>query len=83
MTRSDLVVVEVIWNDATTHSGSTPFKDAVDLGLPERHTTGYLVAESADRVTVAQSFDPDDGTVDEVTVIPAPWVRRRRTKRRK
>jgi hypothetical protein len=74
--------VEVVWRDATTHTGSTPFREAVDLGLTERHTIGYLVAEHADRVTVAQSFDPDDGTVDEVTVIPAPWVRRQ-TKRRK
>ena len=76
--------VEVVWGDATTHSGQTSLADAAQLGLTERHTTGYLVAETPEKIVVAQSFDPDDATVDEVTVIPAPWVRtRRRGKRRK
>ena len=70
---------------ASVGEGPYTLEAAVQAGtLVERHTTGYLVAETPEKVVVAQSFDPDDATVDEVTVIPAPWVRtRRRGKRRK
>jgi hypothetical protein len=73
--------VEVVWDDATTHKGGFPLRDATSLGLTERHTAGYLVSESPEVVRVAQTYDPKDGTVDDVTVIPAPWVRRRKKRK--
>lgn len=77
--RRKLPLVEVVWLDAVTVAGPVEIADvATGVVLAERHTTGYLIAQTKDAITVAQTFDPDDGEVADVTIIPAPWVIRRR-----
>lgn len=73
--------IVVVWYDTTTHRAGYSRHEAEQLTTTERHTSGFLVNEEADVIRVAQTYDPADDTFDDVTVIPAPWVRSR--KRRK
>lgn len=76
--------VEVVWHDAVTFGEPFKLDEVKDKALLSvRHTMGYLVYQDAERVVIAQTRDPEDDEVDDVTVIPAPWVIRRARKRRK
>lgn len=81
MARRKLPRVEITWRDAVTFGEPFKIDEVAERALlAERHTTGYLVYQDAERVVLAQTLDPEDDEVDDLTVIPAPWIRRRKRK---
>lgn len=73
-----LPLVAVHWTDARSVFDQMTFPEAQALGLVTRVTSGFLVREDGDVVTVAHTLDPagkgEEDAVADVTVIPRGWV---------
>jgi hypothetical protein len=73
-------LVEIIWSDATSNSDSWVHLD--DIATPEQiNTTGFLVKEADDYVTVAASVSTQEetiGTVGNTMTIPKGMIVSRR-----
>ena len=74
-----LPLVIVHWTDARSMFDQMSIEEAASLGLVRRQTSGFLIREDADVVTVAHTLDPAEapGEKDscaDVTVIPRGWV---------
>lgn len=84
-------LVEVEWIDAIERDVSCKLSEVMHArytGLYTRHTTGYLVRQDDEVVSVIREFDPPEPDDDEPTVgkfmnIPAGWVKRITYKTRK
>jgi hypothetical protein len=74
-------LVEVHWLDARTVYETVSLSRAKTIGLRTRVTSGYIVRDDTDVITVAHTFDPaePDDEEDEccdVTVIPKSQVQK-------
>ena len=70
--------VTVHWRDINTHNGGwEAIADARNASLADCQTTGYLIAETDDRVTIAANWGHDDSGNEEInlsTCIPRGCV---------
>lgn len=73
-------LIEVIWNDASSNSESWVHLN--DIAVPEKvNTTGFLVKETDDYITVANSVpvdEADNETVGNTMTIPKGMIVSRR-----
>ena len=70
--------VEVIWYDATGHSGWKTLDEAKELKLTKVISHGILLHTDDDKVIIAGSKS-DDGDYSSIDVIPATWVKKVKT----
>lgn len=78
-------LVEVVWEDARTLSGTSDFKDIQENGLLTARTIGYLVYEDEKRIAVCGFLFPDEKTslqdpeqrtaFRDVHTIPKSWIK--------
>jgi hypothetical protein len=67
-------LVEVVWNDAASHSRVEKLSlDSLNSLLVESHTFGKVVAENTDVIVVATHMNSSDGL--DFIAIPKGWVK--------
>ena len=75
----DLPIVEVVWDDTTTHEGWHNAATAQQLAFARCRTVGRLLhASPKNGLTLCAMIGPDEGLnseVGHVARIPGPWVR--------
>lgn len=76
-------LVTIWWVDACTDSHAqhdyNPEQIAKDCGLYEnRETSGYFIWADEVKTILAHDWDAAENQVANMTVIPTPWIKRRR-----
>ena len=78
-------IIKVIWDDATTISGTSAYEDIIRRELVTANTIGYLVYENEKSIAICGFVFPDrDGEMirknsmtafNEVHIIPKRWIK--------
>ena len=66
--------VEVLWQDATGHSGWHSVDEAMRKEPVTMSTLGFLIDKNTRFVKLVRSFDSEGQDVGDVFTIPANWV---------
>jgi hypothetical protein len=67
----------VDWYDASTRAGWLEKEDMPALAFIK--SRGWIGGETDQTITVCNSY-ADDGTFGDCTIIPKPWIKRRKGK---
>lgn len=73
-------VVHVEWKDATSFDGWRKPRKINDLA--RIHTTGYLLRQTKEKITICGSV-ADDGAVGDCITIPKPWLAQKMKRKKK